>query len=636
MIKLKDSISSKLLFSVIVIYLIVTFVITLMHMVINLEYQKEHIIQELHNIQKATKETMLTQLWEFNTKQLTISTQGLVQLPIVKAILLKDKKGQILIQHKDMTCKNCMDSSYYIQTPLYKKIFDNKIYLGEMIIYSSKDIALNRMKTDFSFIVFSSLIKSALLIILFILAFKRYLQKDLHHIVSQINTLDLNKKNQRISYDSEQDNELVILKNSVNQMLQKIDEQVDKLKENKALLQDKVDAQTYDLKVANEQLKEDIIQIKQHEAAIIQKTNFLDAMVANAPIPIFYKDLEGRYLGVNHTWEKMVGFTKKEILHKNVYDITPQEVAEVYARQDEKVFSLEENPQIYKSVIVHKNSKKRFDVMFYKSAFFDENNQVAGLIGSILDLTEINKLQDERIKQEKVLFEQAKMASMGEMIGNIAHQWRQPLSIISTFATGLELHRSMDMLNDEFLEEACQKINENAQYLSTTIDDFKAFIKGDECVIAFNIKDSIDSFKSLIQPMLKQYKIHLDITMDETLRIHGYPNQLIQCFMNLFNNSKDAFQSEEKYLFLTIYQEKNEIVFSFKDSAGGIQEEILPKIFEPYFTTKHKAQGTGLGLHMTYQLITEGMHGSIEVYNKNFEYEGKKLQGAEFIIKLPV
>ena len=123
--------------------------------------------------------------------------------------------------------------------------------------------------------------------------------------------------------------------------------------------------------------------------------------------------------------------------------------------------------------------------------------------------------------------------------------------------------------------------------------------------------------------------------------IDGYPNELIQCFINLLNNAKDAFNendinANERYIFInqSINQSTNTIVIAFKDSAGGIPDTIIKKIFEPYFTTKHKSIGTGLGLHMSYKLIVNQMGGSFSVRNKHYEYKGKMLEGAEFIIEL--
>ena len=254
----------------------------------------------------------------------------------------------------------------------------------------------------------------------------------------------------------------------------------------------------------------------------------------------------------------------------------------------------------------------------------------------------INKIIVEtrkNIRNEKQLSEQSKMVSMGEMIGNIAHQWRQPLSVISTGATGLKVQKEFNTLTDEFFIEACDMINDNAQYLSKTIDDFKNFIKGDRELETFYIKDNIDSFINLLKSSIKNHNISVILDLEEDIKIHSYPNELIQCFINIFNNSKDVLiklDGKDRFVFISTFNQNNKTIIKIKDSGGGIPEEILPKIFEPYFTTKHQSQGTGLGLHMTYNLIVDGMGGAIEVQNSNYDYKGKSYSGAEFIIILPM
>ncbi len=251
------------------------------------------------------------------------------------------------------------------------------------------------------------------------------------------------------------------------------------------------------------------------------------------------------------------------------------------------------------------------------------------------------KIQEEVEKNKKIqthLFKSEKMASMGEMIGNIAHQWRQPLSTISTGATGLQVKKEYGKLDDEFFNDTCEMINRNAQYLSETIDDFKNFIKGDRELLVFNLSETIGSFVHLIEPSIKRHNINLVLDLQDDIECENYPNELIQCLVNIFNNAKDILKleidNEDDRLFMIKTSQKDDnVVIEIQDSGGGIPEDILHKIFEPYFTTKHKSQGTGLGLHMTYNLVVNGMNGTIEVYNKIYEYNDKSYTGAKFIIK---
>ncbi len=243
----------------------------------------------------------------------------------------------------------------------------------------------------------------------------------------------------------------------------------------------------------------------------------------------------------------------------------------------------------------------------------------------------------ENQQKDKILGEQSKMVAMGEMIGNIAHQWRQPLSLISTAATGIIIEKKYNILNEDSLVETCTVINENAQYLSRTIDDFRNFIKGDRTKRTVNLKEVINSYLHLVNPSIKNNEISLILDLEEDIKIKVYENELIQCLINIYNNAKDALNEKEiknKFIFISTYIENDKTIIKIKDNAQGIPLEILPHIFEPYFTTKHKSQGTGLGLHMTYNLIVDGMQGTIVASNVIYKYENIEYKGTEFVITL--
>ena len=230
------------------------------------------------------------------------------------------------------------------------------------------------------------------------------------------------------------------------------------------------------------------------------------------------------------------------------------------------------------------------------------------------------------------------MAAMGEMIGNIAHQWRQPLSTITTASTGIILQKEMGILNDEFFLEALSKINSSAQHLSKTIDDFRNFFKPNKqenMVFAENIINTTVDLVSA-QFSTKDIKIIKNI---ENIEFLTYENELIQALINILNNARDELiklpDTQEKLIFIDIFKNKqNGVEIAIKDNAGGIKEEFLDKIFEPYFSTKHKSQGTGIGLYMTEEIIIKHLNGEIFVENKEFIYEGKNYKGALFRIIL--
>ena len=260
-------------------------------------------------------------------------------------------------------------------------------------------------------------------------------------------------------------------------------------------------------------------------------------------------------------------------------------------------------------------------------------------------IEELTKTLEQRIKievaknrdKERKLMEQSKFSALGEMIGNIAHQWRQPLSAISSTASSLQVQMQLGLTNDKDIDESYSKIMHYTSYLTQTIEDFRNFIKGDREKTIFNLRDKIKSTLQLIEGTIKNQHINIVLDLQESIEINGYANELTQCFINIFNNAKDVLQEksiENKFIFITTSKIKDKVIIKIKDNAGGIPKDIIPKIFEPYFTTKHQSQGTGLGLHMTYNLIVDGMNGTIEANNVNYEYDNKNYVGAEFVIKL--
>jgi len=249
----------------------------------------------------------------------------------------------------------------------------------------------------------------------------------------------------------------------------------------------------------------------------------------------------------------------------------------------------------------------------------------------------ISEEVDKNRQKDKILFEQTKMAALGEMIGNVAHQWRQPLSVISTTASGMQLQNEMDMLDKDKINQYCIKINESSQYLSKTIDNFRDFIKGQSKKGKFNLFDSFSLFLELVKTTKDDHNIDIVLDIPKELEIVGFKNELNQVFVNLFNNSTDIFVQndiENKVVLIKGEKENNQIVISFYDNGLGIDETIIDKVFEPYFTTKHQSLGKGLGLNMAYKLIVGVMKGDIYVSNEKFKVGDLEYFGAKFTITL--
>jgi signal transduction histidine kinase/ABC-type nitrate/sulfonate/bicarbonate transport system substrate-binding protein len=250
----------------------------------------------------------------------------------------------------------------------------------------------------------------------------------------------------------------------------------------------------------------------------------------------------------------------------------------------------------------------------------------------------IKKEVEENLKKDRLLSQQQKMVSMGQMIENIAHQWRQPLSVITTSISGIKLKKMLNDLDDDFLNKTLDSVMNTSQYLSNTIDDFRYFFKPQKEKEKFYLEKCCNKTIELLSPNFTENNIKVICRVDD-IEIFGYETELIQVLINILNNSKDALslvENQERLIFINILKENGKALIKIKDNAGGIPDDVLSQIFEPYFTTKHQAQGTGIGLYMCQEIIYKHMNGHIDIANIDFKYNHKTYKGALALIVLDI
>ncbi len=232
-------------------------------------------------------------------------------------------------------------------------------------------------------------------------------------------------------------------------------------------------------------------------------------------------------------------------------------------------------------------------------------------------------------EKEEFLFQKAKMADMGEMIGNIAHQWRQPLAINNTLLSILKEKSQMEMLSTEELQEKLEEMEHNIHYMSKTIDDFMRFYHPEKRKTVFSVSDMVEHALTIVHPILKKADIGFSFTPQEDVYVKGYMNEYTQVVVALLTNAKDVLlerQIPQAHIDISLHQEENEISLCIRDNAGGIPDVYIQRIFDPYFTTKHKSMGTGLGLYIAKMIIEKNMDGRLRAENRD--------EGAAFIITL--
>jgi len=252
-----------------------------------------------------------------------------------------------------------------------------------------------------------------------------------------------------------------------------------------------------------------------------------------------------------------------------------------------------------------------------------------------IELETLNRSLDERVKQEsaklhkneQLLIQQSRQAAMGEMIGNIAHQWRQPLNAIGLIIQNIQLSYYMDDLNDEFMEESTSKGNALVQSMSKTIDDFRDFFKPNKEKETFKIEEIINQSIELVSAAYTNNFIEIETHLDNKLELHGYPREFSQVILNLMSNAKDALiesEIKDKKVIISLFEKEDALTIMIEDNAGGIPKGVIEKIFEPYFTTKKEGEGTGIGLYMSKTIVEDNMAGKLLVSNAK--------EGAKFSI----
>lgn len=304
---------------------------------------------------------------------------------------------------------------------------------------------------------------------------------------------------------------------------------------------------------------------------------------------------------------------KEEIYNKWVYVNYQKEISYVFFN---KIFAL-----IIVLIIIL--------VLVYRQYLLKQMNK------ELYKKVEIEMKKNE--EKHRISIQQSRMASMGEMLENIAHQWRQPLSTISVVASGIKLKKELNILNDEELDDALSHIKNATQYLSNTIEDFRNFFSKDKISSNINIRSTINKTIDLVSSTFAKEGITL-VRNIQDINFASFENELIQVLMNILINAKDALENKQsqKLIIIKVKQHKNNIIITIKDNAGGINEDIIDKIFEPYFTTKHQFNGTGIGLYMSKLISEKHLDGEIIVRNVSFEFNNTIYQGALFKIILPL
>lgn len=377
----------------------------------------------------------------------------------------------------------------------------------------------------------------------------------------------------------------------------------------------------------------------------------LRTVLDNAQMGVAYMR-GGRFSWINRYMEQMFGYTIDELRDESLSILCGNSAPEKCRNCENRMFtSLGEN-KVYESEHQMRHRSGETFWCHQRGVAIDPDDPEAGSIWIILDIDKLKKTErrlkalnesltqrvDEEtrksIEKERLLIQQGRNAAMGEMIGNIAHQWRQPLSTLGLVIQNIHSDYRENGLDDESLEKYVDTARRAIHRMSCTIDDFRDFFRPSRVKEPFSIQNSIQETIGLLAAMLKNNGIEITLSGDPALVAYGHANEFSQVILNFVVNAKDALVAGKVArgrIDIALGESDGCAVVTVRDNAGGIPEDQLEKIFDPYFTTK--ANGTGIGLHMNRTIIEQHMNGSIICGNL---FDGDRRTGAEFTITIPL
>ncbi len=254
------------------------------------------------------------------------------------------------------------------------------------------------------------------------------------------------------------------------------------------------------------------------------------------------------------------------------------------------------------------------------------------IIATFTDITqEIEQIEANKEK-DRILFQQSKIAAIADTLKNIAHQWRHPLSVISTITSGMKLQKELNILDDNEFNLSCDGIINNTNKLSMTIENFTNFFNSDDKTTRFSLIEALENTKKFMDSILEKNSIQCQLIYDNDIILNCNKNDFSQAILNILDNSIHALINIQNVEDRVILIEFKNNILQIKDSGKGIDENIISKILEPYFTTKHQAFGVGLGLYIVNELFVKNLGYKIDIQNVTFDYKNKNYSGLNFII----
>lgn len=358
------------------------------------------------------------------------------------------------------------------------------------------------------------------------------------------------------------------------------------------------------------------------------KLSILEQAVEQAPISIVITDEKANIEYVNPTFTKVTHYTPFDVIGKN-----PNILKSEYTHK-------KEYEELWETITAGKNwtgtfknikktGQEFWEMAFISPVFSPKTDKIIKYIAIKEEITSKLYMQEQLKNQEELMIFQSRHAAMGEMISMIAHQWRQPTTVIALCANSILTDVVLNEVNIDTLQKNSQDIIDNTKYLSETIDDFRNFFKPNKEESSCTLKEIVVEAKNMMNATLQNCDIELIEEYKSNKQIKTYKKELVQVIINLLKNAKEILEeknNDTKTISIKDYIKNNNVILEISDNAGGIKQKNIHKIFEPYFTTKDEKNGTGLGLYISKVIVEKHLKGTIRAFNKD--------QGACFEISL--
>ena len=373
-------------------------------------------------------------------------------------------------------------------------------------------------------------------------------------------------------------------------------------------------------------MKANIKRRKKVENELSNQLKFEKVLLETLPNAIYYKNKEGEIIACNQSFCQLFNLKKSEVIGKTAYDFYPKDIAKRNTLIDIEILKAQV-PNTSEIAIHFPNKQMKFFIL-NKAVYKNIDGSIGGIVCVMDDIT-------ERMQQKQFLIQQSKLAEMGDMVAAIAHQWNEPLVELSAQVQDIQTSYMLDELENINIEEFVNDSMVQIQYMSKTLSDFRNFLKPSTKKDMFSLPKSFEEIFEIISKQIFYSNIKLKHNYKdnkEELMIFGYENEFKQVLLNIINNAKNKIIAKNKEdeefkgeISINVSTEQNYNIIQISDNAGAIKEDIIDRIFDPYFTTKE--DGTGIGLYMAKVIIEDKMTGFITVVNNN--------QKVVFTIKLP-